>query len=67
MRKSPLFFLNTRYKTFVNGTQGYLGKKIRALLQEEYPNIEVKTYQNRVFNSGKVLLSNSEINNAWRK
>jgi hypothetical protein len=37
--------LNTRYKTFVNGTQGYLGKKIRALLQEEYPNIEVKTYQ----------------------
>ena len=37
--------LNTRYKTFVNGTQGYLGKKIRILLQEEYPNIEVKTYQ----------------------
>jgi N-acetyl-gamma-glutamylphosphate reductase len=37
--------LNTRYKTFVNGTQGYLGKKIRVLLQEEYPNIEVKTYQ----------------------
>ena len=37
--------LNTRYKTFVNGTQGYLGKKIRKLLQEKYPNIEVKTYQ----------------------
>ena len=37
--------LNTRYKTFVNGTQGYLGKQIRKLLQEKYPNIEVKTYQ----------------------
>ena len=37
--------LNTRYKTFVNGTQGYLGKQIRKLLQQKYPNIEVKTYQ----------------------
>ncbi len=37
--------LNTRYKTFVNGTQGYLGKQIRKLLQEKYPNIQVKTYQ----------------------
>lgn len=37
--------LNTRFKTLVNGTQGYLGKKIRKLLQEKYPNIQVKTYQ----------------------
>ncbi|CAC9599502.1 hypothetical protein [uncultured Gammaproteobacteria bacterium] len=37
--------LNTRYKTFVNGTQGYLGKQIRKLLQEKYSNIKVKTYQ----------------------
>lgn len=37
--------LNTRYKAFVNGTQGYLGKQIRKLLQEKYPNIQVKTYQ----------------------
>lgn len=37
--------LNTRYKTFVNGTQGYLGKQIRKSLQEKYPNIKVKTYQ----------------------
>ncbi len=37
--------LNTRYKTFVNGTQGYLGKKIRKLLQDKYPNVEIKTYQ----------------------
>ncbi|CAB5506478.1 type II-B CRISPR-associated RNA-guided endonuclease Cas9/Csx12 [Bathymodiolus thermophilus thioautotrophic gill symbiont] len=38
--------LNTRYKTFVNGTQGYLGKQIRKLfLRQEYTNIEVKTYQ----------------------
>ncbi len=42
-RTFPL--LNTRYKTFVNGTQGYLGKQIRKLLQEKYPNIQVKTYQ----------------------
>ncbi len=37
--------LNTRYKTLVNGTQGYLGKQIRKLLQKKYPNVEVKTYQ----------------------
>ena len=37
--------LNTRYKTLVNGTQGYLGKQIRKLLQEKYPKVEVKTYQ----------------------
>jgi CRISPR system subtype II-B RNA-guided endonuclease Cas9/Csx12 len=37
--------LNTRYKTLVNGTQGYLGKQIRKLLQEKYSNIKVKTYQ----------------------
>lgn len=37
--------LNTRFKTLVNGTQSYLGKKIRKILQEKYPNIKVRTYQ----------------------
>lgn len=37
--------LNMRLKTMVNGTQGYLGKQLRKLLQNDYPQVEVKTYQ----------------------
>lgn len=37
--------LNMRLKTLVNGTQGYLGKQVRKLLQNDYPQVEVKTYQ----------------------
>lgn len=37
--------LNTRYKNLVNGTQGCLGKQIRKLLQQEYPNVTVRVYQ----------------------
>ena len=37
--------LNTRSRTFVNGTQGYLGKQIRKLLLRKFPNAKIKTYQ----------------------
>ncbi len=37
--------LNTRSKTFVNGTQAYLGKLITQKLKQQYPQARFKVYQ----------------------
>lgn len=59
--------LNTRSKTFVNGTQAYLGKLITQKLREHYPQAQFKVYQVDAYEAQQTRNTLATANEQYKK
>ncbi len=59
--------LNTRSKTFVNGTQAYLGKLITQKLREHYPQAQFKVYQVDAYETQQTRKTLAATNEQYKK